>query len=165
MSGVKHMFYRLANAIRLPVAGVIVAVAFFCVSSPQAFAATTSHLNKAKATKTITANFETFFSGKSSAKSKIALLQNGSKFSSIIDAQASSTIAESTTARVSTVTDLTKSSAKVKYTIDLGGQPALKNTTGSAVFQAGTWKVSDSSFCTLLALEQVKSPECPSANS
>jgi hypothetical protein len=33
------------------------------------------------------------------------------------------------------------------------------------VFQAGTWKVSDSSFCTLLALEQVKSPECPSANS
>jgi hypothetical protein len=140
-------------------------MAILCASSPQVFASTTSHLNKAKATATITKNFTTFFSGKTSAKTKIALLQNGSKFSTIIDGQASSSMAASTTAKVSAVTDLTGSSAKVKYTIDLGGQPALPNATGSAVWQGGTWKVSDASFCTLLALEQTKTPECPAANS
>jgi hypothetical protein len=41
----------------------------------------------------------------------------------------------------------------VNYNILLDGQPALKNQSGSAVFQDGTWKVGVASFCGLLSLE------------
>jgi hypothetical protein len=55
-----------------------------------------------------------------------------------------------------------KTQAKVRYTITLGGQPALSNQTGVAVLQGGTWKVGDQSFCALLALEQAKASACAS---
>ena len=35
----------------------------------------------------------------------------------------------------------------------LGTTPALTNQSGPAVYQDGTWKVGDASFCALLALE------------
>ena len=35
----------------------------------------------------------------------------------------------------------------------MGGSPALKNQTGVAVYQDGTWKVGASSFCGLLTVE------------
>ena len=40
------------------------------------------------------------------------------------------------------------------YSILLGGTPALKNAPGVAVYQSGTWKVGDQSFCFLLNEEQ-----------
>ena len=43
--------------------------------------------------------------------------------------------------------------AKVTYSILVGGTPALKNQPGVAVYQGGTWKVGDQSFCALLTLE------------
>jgi hypothetical protein len=43
--------------------------------------------------------------------------------------------------------------AKVTYSILVGGQPALANQSGVAVYQDGTWKVGLASFCGLLALE------------
>ena len=52
-----------------------------------------------------------------------------------------------------TVTNVTASQATVKYDILLGGTPALKNQTGTAVNQNGTWKVGVASFCGLLTLE------------
>jgi len=44
----------------------------------------------------------------------------------------------------------------VKYDILLGTTPALTDQTGTAVYQDGTWKVGDSSLCSLLTLEGVK---------
>ncbi len=41
----------------------------------------------------------------------------------------------------------------MKYDILVGGTPALKNQTGTAVYQNGTWKVGVASFCGLLTLE------------
>ncbi len=43
--------------------------------------------------------------------------------------------------------------AKVTYNVLLGTTPALTNQSGVAVYQDGTWKVGDASFCGLLALE------------
>ena len=101
-----------------------------------------------------------FFAGSTSAKRKIALLQNGQSFAAIIEGQASSPMARSVTATVAAVTLTSPTKAKVRYSLDLGGKPALTNQVGVAVLQDKTWKVGDQSFCALLALEQVKSPAC-----
>jgi len=101
----------------------------------------------------ITANWEAFFDGKTSATKKIALLQNGDTFAAIIKAQAGSGLAASAGAKVTAVTVKSPTSATVKYDITLNGTTALANQTGTAVYQDGTWKVGDVSFCQLLTLE------------
>jgi hypothetical protein len=108
-------------------------------------------------------DWTTFFAGTTSAKAKIALLQNGPSFATIIEGQASSSMAESVKAKVSAVTLTSATKAKVRYSLTLGGEPALTNQTGVAVLQDKTWKVGDQSFCGLLALEQVKTPACKGA--
>ena len=105
------------------------------------------------ATALITANWEAFFSGTSSAATKITLLQNGQAFATIINAQSGSSMARSASAKVTKVTVTSTTQATVAYNILLGTTPALTNQSGLAVYQNGTWKVGDSSFCGLLALE------------
>ncbi|WP_298211291.1 hypothetical protein [Ferrimicrobium sp.] len=109
---------------------------------------------------TITKAFETFFDGTSPAGTKISLLQNGEEFTSVIKAQAGSSIAKGTSAKVSKVTLLSPAAATVVYTIYLAGQPALKNQSGEAVKVGGIWKVGDASFCGLISLEGTKVPAC-----
>jgi hypothetical protein len=101
----------------------------------------------------ITANWEAFFDGKTSAAKKISLLENGQKFASIINAQAGSGIATSAGAKVTSVVVNSPAQAAVKYDITLNGATALANQTGTAVYQDGMWKVGDVSFCQLLKLE------------
>ena len=111
-------------------------------------------------TATILANWERFFSGSTPAKVKVALLENGTKFASVIDAQASSPLAKSSSVKVLSVHLENKTAAAVRYTIELGGKPALANQSGTALYEANTWKVGDASFCALLALEGTKPPAC-----
>lgn len=102
----------------------------------------------------ITANWQTFFSGNTPAAKKITVLQNGQSFASVINAQAGSAMAKSASAKVlSVAVNATGTQAVVKYDVLFGGQPALSGQSGVAVRQNGTWKVADSSFCALLALE------------
>jgi len=108
----------------------------------------------------ITADWVTFFAGSTPAARKIALLQDGKTFAKVIEDQASSPISKSVAARVSKVTLTSSTQAKVRYTLTLGGQPALTNVQGQAVRISGTWKVGEGSFCGLLALEQEKFPAC-----
>lgn len=117
-------------------------------SSP-AGSATTSNA----AVAAITTDWEAFFSGKTSAAKKIALLQNGSKYAAIIKAQAGSSLASGAGAKVTKVVLNTPTSATVSYNITLNGTTALPNQTGTAVNENGTWKVGDVSFCALLKLE------------
>lgn len=112
----------------------------------------------------IVANWDAFFSGSTPAARKIALVQNGSSFAAVIKGQAGNPLSKSVTAKVSKVTLTSATVASVKYSLDLGGQPALSNVVGKAVLQKGTWKVGDQSFCALLALEQTKVPACSSAH-
>jgi len=84
---------------------------------------------------------------------RVSLLQDGQAFASIIRAQAGGGLASQATAKVTKVTVITPAQAAVTYTILLAGQPVLKNQSGTAVNQGGTWKVGVASFCGLLSLE------------
>jgi hypothetical protein len=105
------------------------------------------------ATALIMANREAFFSGKTLAAEKITLLQNGQVFAAIINAQSGSSMASSASAKVTKVAVTSPTQATVTYNILLGTTPALTNQSGVAVYQNGTWKVGEASFCGLLALE------------
>ena len=109
----------------------------------------------------ITTNYEAFFKGTTPAKTKIKLLEHGSEFTAIIDAQSSSSLAKATTARVTSVTINSSSRATVEYSIYLAGKAALANQTGEAVYVQGTWEVGTTSFCALLSLEGTKTKACP----
>jgi hypothetical protein len=109
----------------------------------------------------IKANWVAFFDPKTPVAKRVGLLQNGSAFASIIQSQASSSLAAAATSSVSAVTVESPSQAKVTYSILVSGTPALKNQPGVAVDQGGVWKVGDQSFCALLTLEN--SGKAPSA--
>jgi hypothetical protein len=121
--------------------------------------------NSASTRTKIKTDWITFFAGSTPVKQKIALLQNGQSFAGVIKSQASSPtiapLAKSVSATVAGVTLTSATKAKVRYSLDLGGKPALTGQTGIAVLQGGTWKVGDQSFCALLALEQTTAPGCP----
>jgi len=111
----------------------------------------------------ITSNWVAFFAGSTSAAKKIVLLQNGPQFATVIKAQSSSPLAQSTEAKVASVTVLSPTTATVKYSILLAGQVALADQTGQAVKQGGIWKVSAKSFSALLALEGQTGSPSPAA--
>jgi hypothetical protein len=126
-------------------------------SSPSASPSATSTSSASSAVsadqKAITANWTAFFNPKTSVAQRVKLLQDGSAFASVIQAQAGSSLASSASAQVTKVTVITTSEAAVTYNVLLAGTPALKNQAGTAVYEDGTWKVGDASFCGLLTLE------------
>jgi hypothetical protein len=124
-------------------------------SSPASSSSGAAASGNAKAQ--ITANWEAFFNGQTSAAKKISLLQNGQKFAAVIKAQAGSGLASSAGAKVTAVVVNSATSATVTYDITLSGATALGNQTGTAVYEGGTWKVGDVSFCQLLKLENAGS--------
>src|ERR1700729_3012634 len=103
--------------------------------------------------KTIAANWTAFFNPKTPVAKRVSLLQDGSQFASIIQAQAGGGLAASASAQVTKVTVISTTQAGVAYNILLDGQPALTKQSGTAVLQDGTWKVGVTSFCNLLSLE------------
>ena len=178
---------------RFPLAGVFLVVAFgtvvavtACSSSGSAkpaasasksaaapssaapsSAAPSGGANSSAAVAQIKTNWEAFFNPKTPVSTRVSLLQNGSAFASIIQSQASSPLASSATSSVTAVTVESPAKANVTYSILVGGTPELKNQPGVAVYQSGTWKVGDQSFCALLTLENSgKAPTaCASAAS
>ena len=107
----------------------------------------------AAAAAAIKANWAAFFNAKTPISQRLALLQNGSSFASVIKAQAGQAIAQAATSKVTAVTITGPNQAKVTYAILVGGKPALSGQHGVAVYQNGVWKVGVSSFCGLLTLE------------
>jgi hypothetical protein len=107
----------------------------------------------AAAVAAVTTNWEAFFNAKTATSQRVALLEDGSQFQSTIQAQAGSGLAALATAKVTHVTINSPTMATVTYDILISGTPQLKNQTGVAVYQNGTWKVGVSSFCGLLTIE------------
>jgi hypothetical protein len=121
--------------------------------SSSAPASSASPASSSGAASTIAANWATFFNAKTPVAKRVSLLQDGQTFQSIIKSQAGSGLAASATAKVTKVTVVSSTQAKVTYSILIGGQSALAKQAGVAVLQDGTWKVGLASFCGLLALE------------
>jgi len=109
-------------------------------------------------------NWATFFSAKTPTKRRIALLQDGNMVAKVIKAQSGSSLAAAASAKVSHVTLTGTNQASVMYSIYVGGQAALPNQSGVAVYQDGVWKVGLVSFCALLKIENAgKSSGLPAA--
>ena len=122
-------------------------------SSAPSSSAPASPVSASAAAATVKANWEAFFNPKTPVAKRVSLLQDGQTFSTVIRSQAGSGLASSASAKVTKVTVVSPSQAKVTYSILLGGQPVLSGRTGVAVKQGGTWKVGVASFCGLLTVE------------
>lgn len=101
----------------------------------------------------IESNWATFFNAKTPFARRLALLQNGDAFASVIKAQEGQGLAALATSKVSHVSFTGTNQAAVTYTIYVSGKPALKNQSGVVVYEDGVWKVGGASFCALLVLE------------
>jgi len=128
-----------------------------CGGGHKASPATTSSTAADKAQ--IKSAYEKFFSGRTSISDRVALLQNGSTFEGVIRGFASLPLAKNVSATVSSVTLQGANSAKVVYTVKLGNA-GLPKQTGTAVRQAGRWKVGYQSLCRLVALQGVTPSAC-----
>ena len=125
------------------------------VSSPapvsSAPASSSSSGNSAAAAE-ITTNWEKFFNASTPLSQRVALLENGSSFSSAIDSFSKLPLANGIGAKVTGVTVTSATMATVTYSIVSGSTTLLGGQTGTAVYQDGMWKVGDASLCNLFKL-------------
>lgn len=145
---------------RLALVLVLVLVAGLLVACGSSGKKTTTSSGPSAQTQ-IKSAYVKFFSSKTALATRVSLLQNGSKFTSLISALAKNPLANNTSATVSSVALQGASSAKVLYTVNVSGTavPGLKNRRGTAVDENGTWKVGDASFCALVELQSTP-PQC-----
>ena len=113
-------------------------------------AATSSAAAGGSAVAQITANWEAFFNPSTPNSKRVQLLENGSQFSSAINAFSASPLAQSVSSKVDSVSLTSSTKANVKYDLTAAGTSVATGQTGSSVLQDGTWKVGDDVFCGLL---------------
>lgn len=111
----------------------------------------------------VKANWQQFFSG--TAQQRIALLQNGQQYATQLRALSANPLAKQLKAKVQSVKVQSPTTATVRYTLVLAGQPVLRNQTGVAIKQDGTWKIGIQSFQQLLRLQQGNLPSSASSAS
>jgi hypothetical protein len=121
-------------------------------SAPASSAPASSASGNSAAVAEITTNWEKFFNSSTSLSERVALLQNGSAFSSAINDLSKLPIAAGIGAKVTGVTVTSATSATVNYNLVSGSTTLLGGQTGKAVYQDGTWKVGDASLCGLFKL-------------
>jgi hypothetical protein len=114
--------------------------------------ASSSSTGNSAAVAQITTNWEKFFNASTPLSQRVALLQNGSSFSSAIDSFSKLPLAGGIGAKVTGVTVNSATSATVTYSLVSGSTTLLGGQTGTAVYQDGTWKVGDASLCNLFKL-------------
>jgi hypothetical protein len=99
----------------------------------------------------IAADWTTFFDGDTGPVQRVSLLEDGSVFLPILEANGGLTIPVA--AAVTKVTIVSRTQADVRYTILEGGQPAMPVQNGVAVLINGHWLVSVATYCDLLVTE------------
>lgn len=114
--------------------------------------ATLSSAKKTSDIKSIDSNFSTFFAVSTPMAERESLLQNGSEFAQPMQSEFSQLDNEKPSVTINSTTLSTSTSAKVVYTVDLNGQPVLKDQAGESLLISGVWKVSDSTLCQLFSL-------------
>ncbi|WP_370064932.1 hypothetical protein [Streptacidiphilus sp. MAP5-3] len=106
----------------------------------------------------VAANYNKFFDPSTSDTAKVALLQNGVKFTPVLLAFGKDPQAAQTTVGVTKVDFTGATTAEVTYNVCLSGAEALPNSTGKSVEEGGVWKVADTTLCGLLQLKAGSSP-------
>src|SRR5262249_17985676 len=98
-------------------------------------------------------NWATFFSAKTPTSRRNPFVPAGGNVAKVIKSQSGSSLAAAASAKVSHVALTGTNQASVTYSIYVGGQAALPDQQGVAVYQDGVWKVGLVSFCALLRIE------------
>ena len=98
----------------------------------------------------------TGFFAKGSLADHVALLQDGPKFSSVIQGFLGNPLATSVSATVSSVKLQGADKAEVVYSVKISGLSL--DQTGYAVLQGGKWKVASATLCGLLSMDGVGAP-------
>jgi hypothetical protein len=111
----------------------------------------TGTTGSASAVAQITTNWNAFFNPATPNSKRVALLENGSTYSSAIKAFSASPLASAVTSKVDSVNVTSSTEATVKYDLSALGTTVAKGASGTAVLQDGTWKVGDTVFCGLLS--------------
>lgn len=104
------------------------------------------------ATTKIKSNIQTFFAASTPMTTRENLLQNGKQFAQPMQAEFTQLSTEKPSVTVNSVSFPNKTTAMVNYTVDLNGQPVLKNQTGESLYIGNNWLVSDSTLCQLLSM-------------
>lgn len=112
----------------------------------------TAPANPATAEKEIKANWQKFFDAKTSLKDKQTVLENGDRMAPVLQAFSGDQRGKQVKADVTKVAFTAPTKATVTYNLLMQGATALPNANGTAVQQNGTWKVSDSTLCALIAM-------------
>jgi hypothetical protein len=107
-------------------------------------------------------NWTTFFSAKTPALERVAVLQDGARFQSTITSLARNPLASQLSAKVSSVTLEGATKAKVVYSIYFGKTAAFPNQIGYAYKQKGKWLVGFAGLCKLIAQQGTTPAACTS---
>ncbi|HET7311548.1 MAG TPA: hypothetical protein VFJ17_09505 [Mycobacteriales bacterium] len=114
----------------------------------------TAPADEAAAKAEIKANWTKFYAYKTTPAQAAALLEDGDQMAGALafarQEQAQTHIKQNVKVSVITFTDATH--ANVTYALLNGSTPLLPNASGVAVLVDGSWKVSKTSFCTLVQL-------------
>ncbi|WP_370085322.1 hypothetical protein [Streptacidiphilus sp. MAP12-16] len=103
-------------------------------------------------------NFQKFFDPATPATTKISLLQNGAAFGAVLQGFASNPLATKATVTVVSVGFTSATTADVTFNLCESGAPVLPNSAGKSVYESGTWKVADTTLCTLVKLNSGGAP-------
>jgi hypothetical protein len=121
-------------------------------SAPRTSAPASGPADPAAAEKEVKENWETFFDPKTSTKEKQAVLENGEAMGPVMAAFSGDERGGQVEAQVTEVEFTSPTKATVTYTLLVNGATALPDTSGTAVEDDGTWKVSVSTLCALVQL-------------
>lgn len=125
--------------------------------SPEPTAAPTAPADPDAAQAQITENWQAFF-----ANGDPALLEDGDQLTeAVVALGAMAPPGQEKTASVTEVTFTSDTEATVIYDLLIGGAPVLPGASGAAVLADDTWKVSKTTFCTLVSLSAPQGTAIP----
>jgi hypothetical protein len=100
---------------------------------------------------TIAATFVMFFDGARPVAERTELLENGQQFVVQLETMSASAVGKTVSVDISSISTTSASTAEVRFSILVGGEPAVSEQTGKAVLQDGEWKVAAETFLAVLA--------------
>lgn len=112
----------------------------------------TAPADAAQAEREVKDNWQQFFDPDTTLEEKQALLENGDQMAPVLRAFSGDERGGQVGAQVTEVEFTSPTEADVTYTLTLDDATALPDTSGTAVEQDGTWKVSAKTLCALVNL-------------
>lgn len=114
----------------------------------------------AAAAAAISGVYDTFFAPATSTADRIALVERGEDFETEIGGMVNHIRTALTTVQISDVTLLDSSSAELRFTLNISGNPVVSNQVGHAVREPDGWKIAATTMCGLVAISGGTSQAC-----